>query len=725
MRRAEVRQFLEGQPGKGAETLVAIREGGRPIARTFDSGDIDNALEWLAEQNGKEANCYFHLNLATPEARNRKARREDIQLVRQLGVDIDRPEALQEIEAFPLKPSAVIWSGGGYQVFFFLRAATTDIERAERDAKALAETMGGDHCHSADHLFRIPGTLNWPNAKKRASGRTVAEAYIVRALTDFARAYSLDDVEEALASLRPAQTAPDAGLGPIVLQAADDLPARVANSTRDLIQFGDDADNPIGSAKAAYLSRSHVAFRVVCDLAKAEVAREIIAGILLNPQNGISASILDKPNPEAYARRQASRAYEVVSGAWPDVDRTGVPRATYRNALVGLQRMGLVPEFDQFANRKRVNGYPLQDVVSELSDDLCARLRGEFLARFGFDPRKEHIIDAVHGLCVENPVHPIRTYLDGLRWDGVPRLGGMLSTYFGAEDTQLHRAMAEKVMVAAVRRVREPGAKFDTILVLEGPQGSGKSQALEILAGVQYHSDQEILAMDPKSQAEALEGIWIFELCELQGLNKADIDRVKAFASRRVDRMRPAYARFRENHPRQTVFIGTTNDDRYLRDQTGNRRFWPVKTAKIDLEALRRDRDQLWAEAAHLEAQCVAITLPEELWPAAAEAQASRVLDDPWADMLAEVRGTVESGVERVTTAKALQQLEVNAAHMSPASAKRIGPIMRDLGWDGPKRMRIQGKVVRGYERPTGAPDSPKLDDPVDMPGYLRKPDPP
>jgi predicted P-loop ATPase len=225
-------------------------------------------------------------------------------------------------------------------------------------------------------------------------------------------------------------------------------------------------------------------------------------------------------------RRSATAEFEIGGPGKRNQAAAGPPAtAVFRGNYAGGSG---VFSFVLFEGERHEADYRGAFRTGELSDDLCARLRGEFLARFGFDPRKEHIIDAVHGLCVENPVHPVRAYLDGLKWDGIPRVSYLLPAYFGAEDTALHRAFAEKVMTAAVRRVREPGAKFDTILVLEGPQGSGKSQGVEILASTEYHSDQEILAMDTKAQAEALEGVWIFEICELQGIGKADTHIAKA-----------------------------------------------------------------------------------------------------------------------------------------------------------------------------------------------------
>jgi predicted P-loop ATPase len=262
-------------------------------------------------------------------------------------------------------------------------------------------------------------------------------------------------------------------------------------------------------------------------------------------------------------------------------------------------------------------------------------------------------------------------------------------------------------LVAAVRRIRRPGTKFDTILVLEGPQGSGKSTAVKILASEEWFSDAEVLAADPKTQAEALEGVLIFELGELSGIHRSEVEKVKAFASRTVDKSRPAYARYREDHPRQNVFIGTTNDDAYLKDATGNRRFWPVLTgSSIDLEGLAMDRDQLWAEAVHLEATGMSLMLPEGLWATAAEAQTERTMTDPWEEYLGSLVGGIEAGVERVGSSQVLTHLGVPAERQTGFMLKRLAPIMQKLGWTGPKSIRINKRVVKGYERPTDESDS-------------------
>lgn len=257
-------------------------------------------------------------------------------------------------------------------------------------------------------------------------------------------------------------------------------------------------------------------------------------------------SVLEKKRPNEYATRQAKQALAAVSSTWPDLTKEGRPRPTMRNAMLAMRRMGLRFAHDLFRYRKTIEGVLIQEYQGNLSDDACSALRNMIIDHFGFDPGKEPTRDAAESLAIQIPLHPIRDYLDGLRWDGVPRLDRWMTTYLGAEDTQLNAAIGRIVLVAAVRRVREPGVKFDTILVMEGEQGIGKSTAIRILAGPDNFSDQDILTLDGKAQMELLQGVWLYELCELEGLSRAETSKVKAFASRSVDQGRAAYARFKE-----------------------------------------------------------------------------------------------------------------------------------------------------------------------------------
>lgn len=516
------------------------------------------------------------------------------------------------------------------------------------------------------------------------------------------KAYQLDEFTEfkEAPKLPAVAVASNVDLAEVVPIDIDKLNISLPESVRTLILNGDDPERPIGSNGARFPSRSEVVFSSSCGMARAGFDERTIAGVLINQAYKISGSILEKRAPKKYALKQASAAVMAAANTLPDMAKTG-PRPTLRNTIVALQKLELRFAHDLFRRRNFVHGLQLEAFRGEMTDDISAMLRRAILDDFSFDPGKEHVRDAVHMLCLENSFHPIRDYLAGLKWDGTPRLDALFPDYFGTEDTALNRAFGSIMMIAAARRVRHPGMKFDQIVVLEGAQGTGKSTAITILAGPESHSDQDILTLDSKGQVEMLEGVWLYELGELEGLGRADVAKVKAFASRQTDRARMAYAYFREDRARECIFIGTTNDSHYLTDQTGNRRFWPVKTARIDLEALRRDRDQLWAEAAHREAAGEPITLPQELWETAAVEQAARTMRDPWLDILEKEPGQeANKTTVRVSSTYLLTEaLQIEPGRQKPSDQTRLGVCMRLLGWDGPKRMRVDGHNVRGYER--------------------------
>ena len=391
-------------------------------------------------------------------------------------------------------------------------------------------------------------------------------------------------------------------------------------------------------------------------------------------------------------------------GGWPDQTKDGRPRASFRNAIMCLIWLEVEIRYDLFRMRISVSGIAVQEFAGDMNDDALAYLRKLATDKFGFDPGKTNIGDAAHTIALENAFHPIRDYLDGLAWDGTERLARVLVDYFGAEDTKINRAFGLATFVAAVRRVRSPGIKFDTMLVLEGPQGSGKSTAILILAGEGNFSDQSIIGLDQKVQGELLQGVWLYEVAELSGLKHTDSNDLKSFLSRDTDRFRAAYARFTTSNPRQVIFIGTTNDGTYLKDETGNRRFWPVRTSTIDQDALERDRDQIWAEAAHLEAQGFPITLPKKLWDDAKALQASRMPQDPWLDALTDVEGFEQvDGEVRVSTQVLFgpSNLNISAGNRKDYHTKRLSRVMNELGWKGPKTLRINGRAQRGYYRPS------------------------
>ncbi len=296
----------------------------------------------------------------------------------------------------------------------------------------------------------------------------------------------------------------------------------------------------------------------------------------LSPGPAEKPSEPKKPVKPPKSPKVNGKDHKVVAPPWPDVTEDGIPKRTYSNARAAIMALGVDCSYDLFHDRMIVSGHLINEWAGELSDDATIMLRQIIIDTFGFDPGKEAIADAATELCLEGRFDPIIDYLDGLKWDRTSRLDTWLTTYLGAEASALTQAIGRLTLIAAVRRVKQRGCKFDHILTLEGDEGKMKSTSILALAGVENFSDQTILTASDKEQQELVRGVWIFEIADLAGMRRAEVEKIKAFASRTHDRARPAYGRRRVDAPRRCIFIATTNEDEYLQSQTGNRRFWPV-----------------------------------------------------------------------------------------------------------------------------------------------------
>jgi putative DNA primase/helicase len=326
------------------------------------------------------------------------------------------------------------------------------------------------------------------------------------------------------------------------------------------------------------------------------------------------------------------------------------------------------------------------------------------------------IAEAVSVVARRTTYHPVREYLKGLKWDGTPRIHSWLATYLGAiPEAGTSRAERERLarylsraglwwLLSAVARVFQPGCKADAVLILEGPQGKGKSTALKILAGA-WFSDTPF-DLGSKDGFLALRGRWIVELAELDALTRSEANRAKAFFSSPVDVYRPPYGREAREYPRQCVFAGTTNQAAYLLDETGGRRFWPVRVGRIDFDALRRDRDQLWAEAvASYKAGAIWHPSDEDEIDIFREQQDDRHQLDPWHERIAEwVVGRAHVEIPQILSGP----LELEIGHWGQREQNRVVKVLRFLGWRK-ARLNLSGKKTWVYvpEKPTaGSPAS-------------------
>jgi predicted P-loop ATPase len=339
--------------------------------------------------------------------------------------------------------------------------------------------------------------------------------------------------------------------------------------------------------------------------------------------------------------------------------------------------------------------------------------------RFRIEPQLPKVATAVMGVALLHRVHPVREYLDSLIWDGRPRLASWLVTLMGAgarDDlalTDSQRVALDRYLmwvgtwwlIQSVARIRSPGCKADTVLILEGEQGIKKSSALRTLYGEAFTSDTRI-DFSNKDAMQSMGGAWVIELPELEGMNKADARTLKAFLSSPVDRFRLPYGHRLDSFPRQSVMAGTTNQAEIFRDLTGNRRYWPVACGEIDLEGLHAERDQLWAEAGVRYAQ-------GERWWAESddekaiveEQQGDRVAGDVWEgriqQFLAGRLAACRTAQERMCTFVALDSimgsgLGFELKDMKPQDWTRAGMLIHALGWRA-TRPTVAGQRVRGY----------------------------
>jgi predicted P-loop ATPase len=377
----------------------------------------------------------------------------------------------------------------------------------------------------------------------------------------------------------------------------------------------------------------------------------------------------------------------------------GAPRAQLANAITALRE---APEwhghlyFDEFAIRTVLVAPPPweaggnQPWVSRPWTDHDDILAANWLQHESIGVGADTAAAAVEAVAHDQAFHPVRDYLDGLSWDGVRRTGTWLTAYLGADPSRYTEAVGERFLISAVARVFQPGAKADHAVVLEGPQGIGKSTACRVLAG-DWFTD-EISDLGSKDASLQVQGVWVVELGELGAMARPEVERVKAFLSRSTDRFRPAYGRRVVEVPRQCIFIGTTNAEGYLRDETGARRFWPVRVRSLDLDALRRDRDQLWAEAFYLYRKGAPWWLDTDgLISDATEEQAARYAGDPWHDTIAAFVKDRDS----VTVADIMgEALGLEISRRGQAEQNRVARILRTLGFER-KQVRLRGSNDR------------------------------
>lgn len=691
----------------------------------------------VVNMNGAERKFNMHWVPDGANFKDGKRKKANLQSVDFLHADLDfkdYPGTLSEqrlrIEELVLdrkvrpkdipEPTLVWETGGGFQALWKL-ATPTMVETAERANLALLQMLeGGPGTHDPGRLIRLPGTINWLNPKKRAAGREPARGRIV-----FPESFDEPPQENAIECFILAdEKLPTRPLQNQLAKSGSLTSIHPTKFTGDPLSVL--PDDPVWRAAIAngksppnkkYHSRSERLIGCTIWMARNDVSDEDMLGILLHPSLAIGDHIRDRHKDDQsalrYAQRQVARAKERLAqdkGRWPITNKELQPTKYHpdniRHAFVAL---GITAHRNEFTHEDEVEGGALEgrDVT-----DIADILSSQFARKLQFTASSAAIKREITALAHENRFHPVIEYLESLKWDGVRRIDNWLFTYLGVDDTPLHREFAAKTLIAAVRRIKHPGIKFDTMLVLEGPQGVGKSTVLRVLAVSEaWYCESLNLRGDEKQRAEILAKAWIAECQELDGLNKLGSENLKKFLSESTDTYRKPYEKHAQQYPRHCIIVGTTNESDYLRDITGNRRFWPVKVQRIDLAGVEAIRDQLWAEAVHREAEGEPIVLSKELWAAAEISQRARLSEDPYADVLQTALG---DGPGKISMESVKLLLQLPTSRLIQNDARRIRAVFSELGWRyGTYKFfsPISGmrQTARGFIRSSEEGDVPEL----------------
>jgi predicted P-loop ATPase len=374
------------------------------------------------------------------------------------------------------------------------------------------------------------------------------------------------------------------------------------------------------------------------------------------------------PWPKQTAERQHSRSAKKI---------------TRERLLACLDALDVQLRFDAFATEPQIKrgAGPWQT----LNDNLLRRLWTDSEAVLGFLPAQSVFNELALDEAQRNEFDPLNDYLTRLRWDGEPRLNRFLANYLGGDDTALNAEFGARSLIGAVRRAMQPGAKHDTMLVLEGPQGARKSSAIAALCpDPHWFTDGLKLDEAAREVIEQSAGKWIVEVAELGGMRRADVDNLKAMLSRATDSARLAYGRQKQDRPRRFIMFGTVNHgaNGYLKDGTGNRRFWICPVGKIDVDAIKRDRDQLWAEAMqrHLAG--------EQNWLSDSIAADAEAVADALRELL--------DGQNETTGEKALAELGVTRDRRDRSAQMQVAEALKEIGF---RKGSKQGNRPRVWRR--------------------------
>lgn len=353
------------------------------------------------------------------------------------------------------------------------------------------------------------------------------------------------------------------------------------------------------------------------------------------------------------------------------------------NALLTLQNdpeLRNLLAYDQMLSSPMVVKSKPTELTSDDITDIQVRLQITGIRSIGFDTTKQAILRH----SKEHAYHPVREQFNKLaaNWDGTPRIDTWLINYAGCKDNEYHRGISAMFLRQVVKRIYEPGCKADYMLILEGPQGVEKSKIIRILAGSERYFDDNLPDLTRgKECSQHLRGLMLVEIPEMDTFTRADINTLKAFLTRTHERYRPPFEPAEVSEPRQCSFVGTANKETYLRDETGNRRYWSVRCGTINAGNLIADRDQIIAEAV-VSYRRGDPTYPSRKWECdhAQPQQDERFEEDPWTDAVhSYLTGRKKITIPEILTS--VDALDVPRSQVDPGKARRVAAILRKANW--------------------------------------------
>jgi hypothetical protein len=704
--------FVHPYPDAWIEIAYARPDGKLERAGNFSAFDLEKAAAFAERKNKAGNNVYVGVALRQGEKpESGRAKGDHVLAASDAWTDYDSAGDDERINAIlkanSLTPAIVVTTGTiphpRRHLYFKLDGTVTPKELGAVNA-SLRTLFGSDDVQNPDRILRLAGTVNYPSPKKRQERGYVAELTTLHINKD-AHSYKVEELI-GLAPSSEGDPFSEHGKGSAGLSDAD-LVQLLKNSRVK------NWHNNIRRAVNCMIGRNETdrSIRVTCAAYCEGELKDADLKVLIDS----GRKVFDKPDPD-----HESAAADMATPGEADwktklIRSKAGPKPLLANAITALRLhpawIGVL-SYDEFALRVVLDKAPpwyksmapwTPRVWVEHDDLSCTN----WLQHRDIGVSVGIAAQAVEAVAHARKFHPVRDYLDGLKHDGERRIDTWLVEFLGVEDTPYTRAVGQAMLIAAIARIRDPGCKVDNVPILESDQ-QGKLKSTSIKAMFDPWFSDELADLGSKDAAMQTCGVWGIEMAELDSMSKSEVSKAKAFITRTTDRFRPPYGRRLIESKRSCVFWGTTNQDEYLRDETGGRRFWPLQVGDLNLEELRAARDQLWAEADVMYAAGTKWWLTDANVLAGAETeQLSRQVSEAWDEPIGKYVAQHVGSSALITPLQVLSE-GLFLTEISKIGQPEVNRVVRSLKRLGFKRVRrlneATGKREYFYQRriPTG-----------------------